>query len=71
MARYFGIDVVPVIMRGKIQDAIDFVKTHPASTIGTAKMEGLVGRPTVELQTSNGNRVIVKVKVRDMEEIGV
>lgn len=68
VARYFGVDVVPVIMTGTIQEAVDFVRTHPASTFGTAKMEGLVGRPAVELKTSAGNRVIVKIKVRDFEE---
>lgn len=69
VAGYFGIDVVPVIMRGTIQQAVDFVRSRPASTIGTAKMEGLVGRPAVELLTSNGGRVIVKIKVRDFEEM--
>lgn len=68
VARYFGIDVVPVIMRGTIDDAIRYVQQRPASTIGTAMMEGLVGRPAVEMLTANGNRVIVKVKVRDFEE---
>lgn len=68
VARYFGVDVVPIIMTGTTQEAVDFVRTNPASTIGTAKMEGLVGRPAVELKTSAGNRVIVKIKVRDFEE---
>lgn len=69
VARYFGIDVVPVILRGTMQEAIEYVKTRPASTIGTAKMEGLVGRPAFELLTANSNRLIVKIKVRDFEEI--
>lgn len=69
IARYFGIDVVPVIIRGTMQEAIDFVKSKPNSTIGTAKMEGLVGRPAIELLTVNTNRLIVKIKVRDFEEM--
>lgn len=69
VAGYFGIDVVPVIMRGTMQQAIDFVKIKPKSTIGTAKMEGLVGRPALELLTANSNRLIVKVKARDFEEM--
>ena len=32
-------------------------------------MEGLVGRPAIELYDRFGNRVIVKIKVRDFEEI--
>ncbi len=69
VARYFGIDVVPVVLRGTMQEAIKYVKARPASTIGTAKMEGLVGRPALELLTANSNRLIVKVKVRDFEEL--
>lgn len=69
VARYFGIDVVPVILRGTMQEAIEYVKARPASTIGTARMEGLVGRPALELLTANSSRLIVKVKVRDFEEL--
>lgn len=65
IATSFGLEIVPVIMVGTIQEAVDFVKTRPDSTIGTAKMEGLVGHPKVEMLTRNGNRIIVKVKVKD------
>lgn len=68
IATTFGLDVVPVIMCGTIQEAVAFVKTAPESTIGTAKMEGLVGRPGVELYDSNGKRLIVKIKVCDFKE---
>lgn len=71
VARYFGVDVVPVILRGTLQEAIEYVKARPKSTIGIANMEGLVGRPALELLTTNGSRLIVKVKVRDFEEMGV
>ena len=65
IAKAFGIDVVPVIMTGTIQDAVDFVKTKPKSTFGTAMMEGLVGRPAVELKDRRGFRVMVKIKAKD------
>lgn len=68
IAKYFGIDVVPTIMIGKIQDAVDYVKTKPKSKIGTADSEGLVGRPLYELKDRTGNRLIVKIKVRDFKE---
>lgn len=71
VARYFGIDVVPIILVGTIKDAEEFVKLEPMSTIGKAKMEGLVGRPWVELCNRMHNRIIVKVKVRDMKELKV
>ena len=67
IAECFGIRCVPFIMRGDIDDAVRFVKSRPLSTIGTAPMEGLVGRPMVELRDQMGKRVIVKVKVRDFE----
>lgn len=69
VARYFGIDVVPIVLTGTIGAAIDFVKQRPKSTVGTADMEGVVGRPKVELRDRRGNRIIVKIKVRDMDEI--
>ena len=65
IAKAFNIEVVPIILTGTLQEAIDFVKTKPMSTIGTAPMEGLVCRPAVELCDRMGRRVIVKVKVRD------
>lgn len=68
IAKYFNIDVVPIIFTGNLQKGIDFVKTKPASTIGKAKMEGLVARPKVELRERDGNRVIVKIKVCDFKE---
>lgn len=65
MAKTFGIDCVPIILTGTIQEAVDFVKTKPKSTIGTVDMEGVVGRPIVEMKDRCGNRVIVKIKVCD------
>jgi ATP-dependent RNA circularization protein (DNA/RNA ligase family) len=67
IAKYFGIDVVPIVLEGTLQDAVNYVKTKPKSNIGTANSEGVVGRPEVELQDRTGKRVIVKVKVRDFE----
>lgn len=69
IAKYFGVDVVPIVLTGTIEDGIRFVKARPNSTIGVAKMEGVVGRPRVELRDRRGNRVIVKIKVRDMNEL--
>lgn len=64
----FGIDVVPIIMEGTIEEAVEFVKTKPMSTIGTAPMEGVVGRPKMELRDRSGKRVIVKIKVKDLTQ---
>ena len=67
IANYFNIDVVPTIMIGKLQDGIDYVKSKPNSKIGTAKAEGLVARPLIELKDRCGKRVIVKIKVCDFD----
>lgn len=65
IAKIFGIDVVPIVLEGDIDKAIEYVKQKPMSTIGKAPMEGLVGRPEVELKDRCGKRVIVKIKVKD------
>ena len=65
VAKMFGIDVVPIVIECTIKEAIDFVKTKPKSTIGSANMEGLVCRPKVEIKARSGERVIVKIKVVD------
>lgn len=65
IANQLGIEVVPIILEGTINDAVQFVKTEPQSTIGKAKMEGVVGRPYIELKDRMGKRVITKIKVFD------
>jgi hypothetical protein len=67
IAKAFGIDIVPIIFEGTIQEGVDFVKTNPDSTMGTAKMEGLVGRPKIEMRDRCGKRVIVKIKWEDFK----
>lgn len=67
IANTFGIRVVPVVFIGTIDEAVDVIKQKPMSTIGTAPMEGVVGRPCVELKDRMGKRLIVKIKARDFE----
>lgn len=67
IAKAFALEIVPIVLRGTIQEAVDFIKTNPNSTIGTAKMEGVVGRPKLELQDRCGHRLIVKIKYKDFE----
>jgi len=54
-----------VVDLGTIYDAIDIVKGGMMSTFGSFEAEGLVIRPTVELQTRRGHRIISKLKTRD------
>ena len=67
IAKTFAIDVVPIVGFGYLDEAVDYVKSKPNSKIGTgtAKMEGVVCRPIVELFDRLGKRVIVKIKVCD------
>lgn len=67
IARAFNLQVVPIVLEGTLQEAVDYVKTKPKSMIGAADSEGVVGRPKVELLDRNGDRVIVKIKVCDFE----
>lgn len=66
-AKMFGIDVVPIVLEGTIGDGIDYVMQHNNSTIGSAVMEGVVGRPKVEMKDRFGNRIIVKIKWKDFK----
>lgn len=61
----FGLREPDYLFEGTIKNAIEFVKTKPKSNIGNADMEGVVGRPLLELRDRMGKRIIVKVKVRD------
>lgn len=65
IAQAFGIRVVPVVLIGTVAEAVEYVKGHPKSTIGTAMMEGVVGTPTYGLKDRLGKRIITKVKVCD------
>lgn len=67
IAKSFNLQIVPVILIGTIQEAVDFVKSKPNSFISqeTKASEGLVGVPKARLTDFRGNRIIVKVKVED------
>ena len=69
IAQALGARVVPVVGHGTLSEAIAYVKTNPDSTIGKAKMEGLVCRPFNELQDRCGNRIIVKIKYKDFKNL--
>lgn len=68
IARMFDLEIVPIVYTGTISGAIDYVRSNPKSTIGEAMMEGVVGRPLVEMKDRCGNRMIVKIKYNDFKE---
>lgn len=66
IATALGIDVVPIVGTGTLQEAVKFVKSEPRSFLNkNAPMEGVVARPQIELINRMGHRVIVKIKVKD------
>ncbi len=65
VAKYFLLEIVPVVCVGTIQDGVDFVLNSTKSMIGNAVMEGVVGRTETELFDRRGDRVIVKIKRKD------
>lgn len=67
LAKAFNVPVVPIVLTGTIQEAVDYVKSQPNSTIAIREKEseGLVGKPHVEMKDRRGNRIIVKIKVKD------
>ncbi|MCP4110091.1 MAG: hypothetical protein GY749_31985 [Desulfobacteraceae bacterium] len=60
-----GIDVVPVIGKGTLNDMVSMVKTGFNSLWGDFLAEGTVARPATELRTRNGARIITKIKHKD------
>lgn len=67
IASSLNLKVVPIILEGTIQEAINYVKTKPNSSIAVneKELEGLVGVPVAGMKDRRGNRVIVKIKVED------
>lgn len=67
IADLFGIGTAPMLFFGTLHDGIKYVKTHPMSDLMNAdhEIEGVVGRPTVQLFDKKGDPIMVKIKCRD------
>lgn len=67
VALRLGVEIVPVIDRGTLADAVDMTRKGFASVRwpGVDVAEGLVLRPSVELFDRGGRRVITKIKHED------
>lgn len=61
------LDVVPVVGSGTLYEAIELVKNGMQSKWGNFEAEGIVARPSVELTTRRGGRIIAKIKARDFK----
>ena len=62
IGKKLGIDVVPVVGRGSLLDAVDRIKSGITSTFGDFLAEGIVLCPSVPLFNRAGNRIITKLK---------
>jgi hypothetical protein len=65
VGRKLGLRVVPVVGRGNLAYASEAMKHDPISAWGDFAMEGIVGRPAVDLFDRRGERIMAKIKVRD------
>lgn len=63
-----GVDVVPIVVQESLEFAIDLVRTGDwkSQWPGVADPEGLVGRPVVDLFNRRGERIITKIKAKDL-----
>lgn len=62
------LESVPIIGHGTLADAIEIVRGgHNKSKWGEFEAEGIVARPTTELQTRRGERIITKIKAVDFK----
>lgn len=69
IAQKLGIEVVPIIGTGTLQDASEFAAEEHKSVWGKAAIEGIVAKPTVELQNRRGERIITKLKFKDFQKL--
>jgi hypothetical protein len=65
VADRLGISRVPVVKVATLHEAAVMVRNGIRSAWGDFEAEGVVARPTVELQTRFGRRVIGKLKTKD------
>jgi len=65
VAKFFDIEIVPVIGEGNLLDMVSIARTGFNSQWGNFLAEGIVARPQVELRTRSNQRVITKIKYKD------
>lgn len=68
IASKLGIQSVPVIGHGTLNEAVEYTKHGFNSKWGNFIAEGLILRPYVELFTRGGHRIITKIKHKDFKE---
>ena len=71
IAEKLGLKSVPVLFKGTLEEAIQFVKETPYSSLGskTHELEGLVLQPSILLYDSQHKPIKCKCKIRDIEKL--
>ena len=67
IANKLEIEIVPLVGRGSLSDAIQLVKNGYESAWAGVPPEGLVMRPAVEMLDRRGQRIITKIKAKDFK----
>ena len=62
-----GLDIVPVIGHGSLNEMIIGTERGMNSLWGDFVAEGIVARPATELKSRNGSRIITKIKHKDFK----
>ena len=65
VANDLGLDIVPIIGTGTLYDMVEMAREGFPSLWGNFTAEGIVARPSVELLSRSGHRIITKIKHRD------
>jgi len=65
VAYLFNLDVVPIIGTGTLPEMVEVCQQGFNSVWGDFPAEGIVARPTTELLTRAGDRIITKLKSKD------
>lgn len=65
LAGLLGIEVAPVIRIGNLYEMVEMAREGFQSQWGDFIAEGIVARPSVELKSRNGERIITKIKHKD------
>ncbi len=65
VAEKLSLDSVPIIGVSTLPEMVELAKTGFTSWWGNFLAEGIVARPTTELRSRSGNRIITKIKTKD------
>lgn len=60
------LSIVPIVGEGTLDDMVNMSHNGFDSWWGDFQAEGIVARPKIELKTKNGDRIITKIKYRDL-----